>query len=605
MKHIAIENLHPHPRNPRLGHREDIVDQIAGQLNGAMDEAHALIVRPNAAGFEIISGHHRFLAAQKVGLQTVPCWVREMTDEEAYMALVLCNAQSELLPIEVGFHQLGSNMTVRDYAAKVGVKEQTLSDRVHAARVVTHVRDSWVTAFDGTPVAQMEALDRLHGEIGRNCLRHLASIHTAPEWVWPALVRGLMENEWSVDATQKVVKTVAKAEPPEWADRNGIATKLIAGDTKASEVAKFEETRADAEKRIKACGLEVDRFVGELGDALQRAIPSALSEVQAICQLVIDKQAELERARRQEEIEAKRKEEAANARAARLRRFVSLDEWKELDADTRRAILAVGESGNVPTFNKQEGPDIEWAQWSWNPITGCLHDCPYCYARDIANQERMAKVYPNGFAPTLHPLRLLAPQSMKVPEEARKDHRFKNVFTGSMADIFGRWVPTEWIEAVLAQVRAAPQWNFLFLTKFPGRMADFEFPDNAWVGTSVDLQARVNAAEKAFAKINAKTKWLSVEPMLEPLRFHNLQLFRWVVIGGAARSSKTPDWRPPAIWWIELREQARAAGCAVYAKSNLLGNPSREGLCELPIKAPISEEKEHAPDMFDYLKPAK
>jgi len=135
---------------------------------------------------------------------------------------------------------------------------------------------------------------------------------------------------------------------------------------------------------------------------------------------------------------------------------------------------------------------------------------------------------------------LLAPRAQTSPKEATFDTRLKNVFTGSMADIFGRWVPQAWIEAVLAQVRAAPEWNFLFLTKFPNRMAEFDDPENAWLGTTVDLQAREANAEKAFAQVHAKVKWLSVEPMLEPLQFARLELFNWIVIGGASASSQTP-----------------------------------------------------------------
>jgi hypothetical protein len=183
------------------------------------------------------------------------------------------------------------------------------------------------------------------------------------------------------------------------------------------------------------------------------------------------------------------------------RGLVSLDQWKEMGEEERKATLIVKAAlKDIPRFNQQTGPDIEWAQWSWNPITGCEHNCPYCYARDIANAKKMRLVYPYGFEPTLHPLRLLTPQTMKVPAKAKEDERYKNVFTGSMADIFGRWVPAEWIQAVLDQIRAAPDWNFLMLTKFPNRMTEFDFPKNVWAGTSIDLKARIPAAEKAFAE---------------------------------------------------------------------------------------------------------
>jgi protein gp37 len=155
---------------------------------------------------------------------------------------------------------------------------------------------------------------------------------------------------------------------------------------------------------------------------------------------------------------------------------------------------------------------------------------------------------------------------------------------------------------MLQAVREAPEWNFLFLTKFPGRMAEFEYSDNAWLGTTVDLQARVPAAEKAFAKVQAKVKWLSVEPMLEPLKFTTLEIFDWIVIGGASGQSKTPEWRPPFIWIYDLMKQAEAVGVPVYFKTNLLGNKSRDGVLNLPFEAPIKPEVTVLPDVFHYLK---
>jgi len=280
---------------------------------------------------------------------------------------------------------------------------------------------------------------------------------------------------------------------------------------------------------------------------------------------------------------------------------IALDQWKEMSEADRRAALTVAAlaSSEIPRFNEQQNDDIEWAQWSWNPVTGCQHNCPYCYARDIALKPRMKSVYPYGFEPTLHPLRLLAPQAVKVPEKAEEDERYRNVFTGSMADLFGRWVPDEWIEAVLTQVRSAPQWNFLFLTKFPNRMAEFEFPKNAWVGTSVDLQVRIPAVEKAFARVNATVKWLSIEPLLQPLKFRRLDLFQWIVIGGASKSSKTPAFYPPFDWIMDLRAEAKARNIPVYMKTNL-GITNR--VLELPFDAPIKTDyPQVAPEAFHYL----
>jgi protein gp37 len=238
-------------------------------------------------------------------------------------------------------------------------------------------------------------------------------------------------------------------------------------------------------------------------------------------------------------------------------------EWSTEIAKLARDAMGMRFDGG---FNAQDTTSIEWAQWSWNPVTGCLHNCPYCYARDLA--ERFYTGI--GFAPVLHMRRLSAPLHHQPPDRAQHDLGYRNVFTCSMADLFGKWVPREWIEMVLEIIAQAPAWNFLFLTKFPVRLSEFDFPDNAWVGTTVDCQIRIKNAERSFRKVNAKVKWLSVEPMLEPLRFDDLGAFQWVVIGGASSSNQTPEWHPPRDWSDDLRRQAREVGCMVYEKTNLL-----------------------------------
>jgi protein gp37 len=212
---------------------------------------------------------------------------------------------------------------------------------------------------------------------------------------------------------------------------------------------------------------------------------------------------------------------------------------------------------------------VDWAWWTWNPVTGCWHGCDYCYARDMAN-----RFYETKFEPTFHPERLSAPANTRVPDEAATDIRAKNVFVSSMGDLFGKWVPDEWILQVFQQVIDNPQWNFLFLTKFPQRLQEIcdklgGFPDNAWVGTTVDTQARVKIAEKAFKNITAGVKWLSCEPLLERLSFGSLEMFDWLVIGGQSKSTRTPEFQPRIEWVSDLFLQARASGCKVYRKENL------------------------------------
>lgn len=255
----------------------------------------------------------------------------------------------------------------------------------------------------------------------------------------------------------------------------------------------------------------------------------------------------------------------------RAKDWWALDEWNQLDEDTQYQLLTRADGSKK--FNEQDSDNIEWARWSWNPVTGCLHACDYCYARDIAN-----RFFPQQFVPSIYPDRLTAPSNTKPPEATKYTDEldrigWRNVFTCSMADLFGKWVPNEWIDVVLQQAWDNPQWTFLFLSKFPIRMADFDFPPNSWIGTTVDRQWAVERAEKAFSKIRAGgyqgIAWLSCEPMMERLSFSSLDMFDWVIMGGASKSTQTPEFRPPFEWIVHLWQQAKDIDLPVYMKTNI------------------------------------
>lgn len=229
-----------------------------------------------------------------------------------------------------------------------------------------------------------------------------------------------------------------------------------------------------------------------------------------------------------------------------------------------------------PTFN-QTTDSIEWAKWTWNPVTGCLHDCPYCYARDIT--KRYPDAFPHGFEPTFHDDRLEAPFNTKLP--ARQDQGHRNVFVCSMADLFGYWVDEEWIQKVLNACEEAPEWTFIFLTKNPQRLVEFAFPENAWVGTTVDIQDRVAPAVSAFMDLDQSEDrpsvlFLSCEPMLEPLDLGDdgLNPFDWVIIGGCSASSGMPANQPDFDWVLNLTVAAKKANCKIYWKPNLKCRPT-------------------------------
>jgi protein gp37 len=243
----------------------------------------------------------------------------------------------------------------------------------------------------------------------------------------------------------------------------------------------------------------------------------------------------------------------------------TVEQWRALPEEERAALLVL--RNRKARLNRQNaGEDdnaIDWANCSWSPITGCKHCCPYCYISDFVS-----------IVPIFHPDRLAAPLNMAPP--VSNDIRDRCIFVGALADLFGRWVPSEWIQAIIDVFRlcAGSGWIFIVCTKFPARLLEFDWPENVWLGTTVDLQDRVAAAEDAFEKLRERypnaTLWLGIEPMLEPLKFTRLHLFDRIVVGGASATQHSPEWHPPLAWVDDIRRQGRAAGCSLFEKSNLL-----------------------------------
>lgn len=105
IQHLPLSALTPHPDNRPLGIDEEKVDQLAAMMTAnGYDESKPIKARPNGSpgSFQIIEGEHRWRAAQKAGIESVPVFIKEMSDEEALIELVAGNVQTDNHPLDYG-----------------------------------------------------------------------------------------------------------------------------------------------------------------------------------------------------------------------------------------------------------------------------------------------------------------------------------------------------------------------------------------------------------------------------------------------------------------------------------------------------------------------
>ena len=205
---------------------------------------------------------------------------------------------------------------------------------------------------------------------------------------------------------------------------------------------------------------------------------------------------------------------------------------------------------------------IEWTEMTWNPTTGCdkvSAGCKYCYAEVMTKRLHAMGIvkYKDGFKVRVHEDALNIPYSWKGS---------KVVFVNSMSDLFHPEVPLKFIQKVFEVMNNTPQHTYQVLTKRAERLFELHnqlnWTSNIWMGVSVE-NGKVKDRIDFLRKTNAKTKFLSCEPLIGPLSNMDLTNIDWVIVGGESGRKARPM---EELWVWDIKDQCREQEVAFFFK---------------------------------------
>lgn len=209
---------------------------------------------------------------------------------------------------------------------------------------------------------------------------------------------------------------------------------------------------------------------------------------------------------------------------------------------------------------------IEWTDHTFNPWWGCTKvspACDNCYADTWARRVGL-DVWGAG-----KPRRFLSDAYWRQPRrwnaEAQRSGRRARVFCASMADVF-EWKRglSYWRHRLWDLIDETPCLDWLLLTKRPHlvrRLTPWNdhWPDNVWLGATVEDQRWVDKRLPHLAEIPARTRFLSCEPLLGEIdlgQWLQRNAIHWVIAGGESGPRARPS--DPA-WFSVIRDQ-----CAIH-----------------------------------------
>lgn len=243
----------------------------------------------------------------------------------------------------------------------------------------------------------------------------------------------------------------------------------------------------------------------------------------------------------------------------------------------KRAACGPREVGAVTMSDRTK---IEWADATWNPITGCSvasPGCTNCYAMRLAGTR--LKHHPSRAGLTT--MTKAGPVwtgevrfNESVIDQPLRWTRPRRIFVCAHGDLLHGRVPALWIERVADVMRRSPQHQFLVLTKRADLVHELAPGTNIWLGVSAEDQERADDRIPKLVTALAAVRWVSVEPMLGPVDLCFTTHLDWVVVGGESG----PNARPCQVEWIRsVVQQCQAARVPVFVKQ--LG-----ANCNIPLR---------------------
>lgn len=161
--------------------------------------------------------------------------------------------------------------------------------------------------------------------------------------------------------------------------------------------------------------------------------------------------------------------------------------------------------------------NIEWCDYTWNPVTGCKRGCKYCYAKRI--HDRFNSI-PFSII-TYHSNRIAEPSKLKKPA---------TIFVGSMSDI--EYWNKDFTLMILAECQKNKRHTFMFLSKNPKSYAGFCWPSNTMQGLTLTSSHDIGAYYALTQMCSFPRPYLSIEPLLGPVLYHSaLEAMEKIIVG--------------------------------------------------------------------------